>query len=351
MNDLFLRACRREPVERTPVWFMRQAGRFLPQYRELRAEHGILELCRTPDLAAEIALMPVRQLGVDAAILFSDITIPLLGVGIELRIDPDVGPMIEEPIASARDTERLRALEPEEDIPFLGQTIRILTTELDVPIIGFSGAPFTLASYLVEGGPSRTHARTKALMYGEPQTWRALMDRLTDLVVRYLRYQVAEGVHAIQLFDSWVGSLSPGDYAENVLPWTRRIFAALGGAGVPRIHFGVMTGELLELMGDAGADVVGVDWRVPLDRAWERVGSTRGIQGNLDPAVAAAGPWDVVERHADDVLTRAGGRPGHVFNLGHGVLPETPPDTLRRLVDHVHEGTAAAKRAPQEATR
>ncbi len=348
MNDLFLRACGRQPVERTPVWFMRQAGRFLPQYRALRADRGILELCQTPDLAAEIALMPVRGLGVDAAILFSDITIPLLGVGIDLRIDPDVGPVIEEPISSARDAARLRSLEPAEDIPFLGQTIRILRSELDVPLIGFSGAPFTLASYLVEGGPSRSHVRTKALMFGDRVAWGALMDRLTDLVVRYLRYQVAEGVQAVQLFDSWVGALSPDDYAERVLPWSTRIFGALDDAGVPRIHFGVGTGELLELMRDAGADLVGVDWRTPLDRAWQRIGFDVGIQGNLDPAVATA-PWEVVERHADDVLARAAGRPGHVFNLGHGVLPETPPGTLRRLVEHVHDRTAAPQ--PQGAAR
>jgi uroporphyrinogen decarboxylase len=338
-DDLFLRACRREAVERTPVWFMRQAGRYQPEYRALRERHGILEICRTPELAAQVTALPVEQLGVDAAILFSDIVIPLAAMGIDLRIEEGRGPVIDSPIRSTADVERLRPLEPEEDVSFVLEAVRGLVKQLDVPLIGFAGAPFTLASYLVEGGPSKSFARTKALMLGDPRIWDALMMRLSDAVLAYLRAQVDAGVHAIQLFDSWVGALSPQDYDECVMPYVRPILEGLEGLGVPRIHFGVGTGELLTRMRDAGADVVGVDWRVPLDGAWDRVGPDVAIQGNLDPAVVLA-PWEVLRRKACDVLTRAGGRPGHVFNLGHGVLPDTEPETLRRLTDLVHEETS-----------
>jgi uroporphyrinogen decarboxylase len=339
MDDLFLRACRREVVERTPVWFMRQAGRYQPEYRALRERYGILEICRTPELAAQVTVLPVEQLGVDAAILFSDIVIPLAAMGVDLRIEEGRGPVIDSPIRSAADVEWLRPLDPEDDVSFVLEAVRELVKQLDVPLIGFAGAPFTLASYLVEGGPSKNFARTKALMLGEPRTWDALMQRLSEAVLAYLRAQVDAGVHAIQLFDSWVGALSPQYYDEFVMPYVRPILEGLGDLGVPRIHFGVGTGELLTRMRDAGADVVGVDWRVQLDSAWGRIGSDVAVQGNLDPAAVLA-PWESLRRKACDVLARAGGRPGHVFNLGHGVLPDTEPETLRRLTDLVHEETS-----------
>ncbi|TML63640.1 MAG: uroporphyrinogen decarboxylase [Actinobacteria bacterium] len=335
MNDLFLRACRREPVERVPVWFMRQAGRALPEYRAIREKAEMFEIIRTPELAAEVTLQPVRRLGVDAAILFSDIVAPLeaTGVGVELR--EGIGPVIDRPFRGADDLARLRPPDAG-DFGHVIETIRILRRELDVPLIGFAGAPFTLASYLVEGGPTRTYARTKALMYREPETWAALLDRLADVSLASLRAQVDAGAAAVQLFDSWAGVLAPADYERAVLPASRKVLTGLADTRVPRIHFGVGTGELLRLMAGAGADVVGVDWRVPLDRARERVGDGVAVQGNLDPAACLA-PWDVVAGAARDVLQRNAGRPGHVFNLGHGVLPETNPDTLARLVELVHE--------------
>jgi uroporphyrinogen decarboxylase len=338
VNDLFLRACRRELVERTPVWFMRQAGRFLPEYRALREEHGILGIARTPDLAVEVARMPVDRLGVDAAILFADIMIPVAAMGVDLYIEPDRGPVIRSPIRAAADVRALHPLDPSADVPFIGETVKTLASEIDVPLIGFAGAPFTVASYLIEGRPSRAYARTKSLMLSEPQVWRELMDRLTEVTIAYLRFQVEAGADAVQLFDSWAGALGVDDYEEHVLPWSQRIFSELADLGVPRIHFGVGTAHLLELMRDAGPDVVGVDWRIPLDEAWSHVGHELAIQGNLDPASLLA-PWEVMERKAADVLRLAGGRRGHVFNLGHGVLPETDPDTLARLVEFVHAGT------------
>jgi uroporphyrinogen decarboxylase len=341
MNDIFLRACRREPVPRTPVWYMRQAGRYQKEYRALRERYGILEICRTPELAADVTRLPVRQLGVDAAILFSDIMVPVAAAGVSLRIEEGVGPVVDEPIRRAADVARLRPLEPEADLPFVLECIRGLAGELDVPLIGFAGGPFTLASYLIEGGPSRTFVHTKALMYSDATAWRALMRQLSDSVLAYLRAQVEAGAAAVQLFDSWIGALSPDDYTTHVLPHARSIFAGMAELGVPMIHFGVGTGELLQSMRDAGADVIGVDWHVRLDRAWERVGPDVAVQGNLDPAVLLA-PWDVVERKALQVLAHAGGRPGHVFNLGHGVLPGTDPDVLRRLTQLVHERTSAA---------
>jgi uroporphyrinogen decarboxylase len=340
VRDRFLRACRREPVDATPVWFMRQAGRYLPEYRRLRGDADVLTLTRDPETAAEVTLQPVRRMDVDAAILFSDIMVPVAAVGVDVRIVANQGPTLDEPFREEADVRRLRPLEPAEDVPHTLETIRILLEVLDVPLVGFAGAPFTLASYLVEGRPSRDHVRTKALMHGQPAAWTGLLEAITDhVVLPYLRAQVEAGVHAVQLFDSWAGALDPDDYREHVLPWSRRIFESLRGAGVPLIHFGTGTGELLPLMREAGADVVGVDWRVPLDAAWDRIGHDAGIQGNLDPA-ALLGPWEVVERKARAVLERAGGRPGHVFNLGHGVLPDTPPEFLDRLVDLVHERSA-----------
>ena len=313
---------------------MRQAGRSLPEYRALKRGRTILELCRTPELAAEATRQPVTRLGVDAAILFSDIVVPLAGMGIDVSIAPGVGPVFAQPLRSASDVARLRPLEADRDVPHVLETISLLQAGLEVPLIGFAGAPFTLACYLVEGGPSKYHARTKALMYSEPATWAALMDRLTDATLAYLRAQVAAGVDAVQLFDSWMGALAPADYRSRSLPWVRRILQGLGDLGVPRILFGVGTGELLDLMAASGADVVGVDWRVPLDAARSRVGAGVAVQGNLDPAVCLA-PWDTLRASALDVLLRGGGR-GHVFNLGHGVLPDTDPAILARLVELVH---------------
>jgi uroporphyrinogen decarboxylase len=333
--DRFLRACRREPVDRTPAWFMRQAGRYLPEYREVRGDGDILDTCLHPDLVAEITMQPLRRMDVDAAILFSDIMVPLAAVGVPVRIEPGVGPVVDAPLRTVADVARLRPLEPDADVPYVLDAIRLLRKELEVPLLGFAGAPFTLASYLVEGGPSRTHERTKALMLGEPDVWSALMDALVAIVLPHLRAQVDAGVQALQVFDSWVGALGPDAYERSVFPHMRRLFEGLADLGVPTIHFGVGTGELLGLMRRAGGDVIGVDWRTPLDVAWERVGDA-AVQGNLDPAVLSA-PWDVVEAETDRVLARANARDGHIFNLGHGVPPTTDPDMLRRLVDLVHE--------------
>ena len=334
----FLSACRREPVPHVPVWFMRQAGRALPEYRALRGSGNILDAVRHPELAAEVTLQPVRRYGVDAAILFSDIVVPVAAIGFGVDIRPGTGPIVERPFRSRDDLSRLRPLEPTEDIPWVQETVEILVKELTVPLIGFAGAPFTVASYLIEGGASRDYAMTKRLMHAEPQTWAALLDRLADLALAFLRAQVDAGAGAVQLFDSWAGALSPADYRRHVMPASARIFAGLEDLGVPRIHFGVGTGELLGLMGQAGADVVGVDWRVPLDVARVRVGPDKAVQGNLDPLVCLA-PWPVVAEQARRVLAEAGPGPGHIFNLGHGVVPQTDPDTLARLVDLVHAET------------
>jgi uroporphyrinogen decarboxylase len=328
-------ALRREPVDRTPIWFMRQAGRYLPEYRELRVDRDILETIRIPDEAVEITLQPLRRMPLDAAILFSDIVVPLVAIGIAFRIEAGRGPVLDEPVRSRRDVARLRPLEPEVDEPSTLEAVRALAGELEVPLLGFAGAPFTLASYLVEGGPSRDHARTKGLMFADPPTWDALMGALVDVVVPHLRAQVGAGASALQIFDPWVGALAPAAYRANVLPHMHRLFEGIADLAVPVIHFGVGTSELLELMRDAGGDAVGIDQRIPLDRAWDRLGPATAIQGNLDPAVLLA-PWEVVEREAIDVLDRADGRAGHVFNLGHGVLPDTPVENLQRLVDLVH---------------
>jgi uroporphyrinogen decarboxylase len=336
--DRFLRACRREPVDRTPVWFMRQAGRYLPEYREVRGEGDILDTCRRPDLVTEITLQPLRRMAVDVAILFSDIMVPLAAVGVPVRIEPGVGPIVDDPIRTLDDVTRLRPLEPDVDVPHVLEAIRLLRKELDVPLLGFAGAPFTLASYLVEGGPSRTHERTKALMLGEPAVWNTLMDALVAIVLPHLRAQVEAGAQALQIFDSWVGVLGPDAYLHHVFSHMGRLFNGLADVGVPIVHFGLGTGELLALMRRDFVDVIGVDWRTPLDVAWDRLDRAVAVQGNLDPAVLSA-PWEVVEAEADRVLARAGSRDGHIFNLGHGVPPDTDPDTLRRLVDLVHERT------------
>jgi uroporphyrinogen decarboxylase len=332
----FLAACRNRPTDRVPVWFMRQAGRSLPEYRAIRGTGSILEAVRDADLATEITLQPVRRYGVDAAILYSDIVVPVESVEFGVEIHPGVGPVVERPFRDEVDLDRLRPLDPEADCPYVQQTVRNLVGELrDVPLIGFAGAPFTVASYLVEGGPSRSLGRTKALMLGRPDLWARLLDRLAGMAVASLRAQVQAGVQAVQLFDSWAGTLSPAMYERHVLPASSRVFAGLADLGVPAIHFGVTTGELLPLLAKAGASVVGVDWRVPLDEARARLGPDIAVQGNLDPAVCLA-PWTAVEAAAVDVLAANGGRPGHIFNLGHGVLPETDPDVLARLVELVH---------------
>jgi uroporphyrinogen decarboxylase len=332
----FLRACRREPVPYTPVWFMRQAGRSLPEYRKARGSLPMLKACARPEVITEITLQPMRRYDVDAAILFSDIVVPLKALGLDIDIKPGVGPVVARPIRDERDLARLRSLEPA-DVPYVTAAVKALVAELGTkPLIGFAGGPFTLASYLIEGGPSKSHDRTKSLMYGHPALWNALLGRLADIAISFLRVQVAAGVSAVQLFDSWAGVVGPEDYRAAVLPHSRRIFEALADCGVPRIHFGVATGELLGMMGEAGADVVGVDWRVPLDEAVRRVEHGKALQGNLDPAVLLA-PWEVVERRARDVLGRGRAAEGHVFNLGHGVLPDTNPDVLARLTDLVHQ--------------
>src|SRR5882757_6948820 len=327
----FIRACRREPVPYTPVWFMRQAGRSLPEYLKAREGIPMLESCMRPELVAEITLQPVRRHQVDAAIYFSDIVVPLKAIGLDLDIKPGVGPVVADPIRTRADLARLRDLEPG-DVSYVTEAIGLLTAELGAtPLIGFAGAPFTLASYLIEGGPSRTYERTKAMMYGEPELWRDLLDRLAAITGAFLKVQIEAGASAVQLFDSWAGALAPADYRRYVMPASAQVFQAVAGYGVPRIHFGVGTGELLGLMSEAGADVVGVDWRVPLDEAARRVGPGKALQGNLDPAVLFA-PTEAVEAKAREVLDAARGLPGHVFNLGHGVLPSTDPDALTRLV-------------------
>jgi uroporphyrinogen decarboxylase len=337
-GSAFLQACRREPVPHTPVWFMRQAGRSLPEYRELRAGIGMLDSCRRPDLVCEITLQPVRRHGVDAAILFSDIVVPVAAAGVDLDIVAGTGPVVAEPIREADDLERLGRLDAT-DVSYVDEAVRLLVAELGAtPLIGFAGAPFTLASYLVEGGPSRTHAKTKALMYGAPEVWHALCTRLADNTVTFLRVQAEAGVSAVQLFDSWAGALSEADYRRYVQPHSTRVLEGLADLGIPRIHFGVGTGELLGAMAEAGADVVGVDWRTPLHTATERIGADRALQGNLDPCVLLA-PWEVVETEVRRVLREGAAAPGHVFNLGHGVLPETDPHVLTRVVELVHTVT------------
>jgi uroporphyrinogen decarboxylase len=337
-EPLLVRAARREPVERTPVWFMRQAGRSLPEYRELRARHTFFELAGTPELCAEATLQPVRRHGVDAAVMFADIMTPVVAMGVDVELVEGVGPVVSEPVRSAADVERLRLPEPEEFAPVL-EAVRLVRLELEPEraVIGFCGGPFTVAGYLVEGRASRDFTVTKALMFREPAVWHALIERLADCFASYVAAMVAAGADAIQLFDSWVGVLSPADYVELVAPHSARV---LGAITCPTIHFGTGTATLLSSMAAAGGDVIGLDWRIPLDRGWSEAGLDRGVQGNLDPAVLL-GPWERVEAAALDVLERAGGRPGHIFNLGHGVLPATDPAVLKRLVDLVHERTAA----------
>ncbi|MFD8674489.1 uroporphyrinogen decarboxylase [Streptomyces seoulensis] len=338
-DSAFLKACRREPVPHTPVWFMRQAGRSLPEYRKVREGIPMLESCTRPELVTEITLQPVRRHDVDAAVFYSDIVVPLKAIGIDLDIKPGVGPVVAEPVRTRADLARLRDLTPE-DVSYVTEAVRMLTGELgSTPLIGFAGAPFTLASYLVEGGPSRTYENAKAMMYGDPELWADLLDRLADITAAFLKVQIEAGASAVQLFDSWAGALAPADYRASVMPASAKVFDAVAGYGVPRIHFGVGTGELLKLMGDAGADVVGVDWRVPLDEAARRVGPGKALQGNLDPTVLFT-DRKTVEAKAQEVLDAAADLEGHVFNLGHGVMPNIEPDALTHLVDYVHSASA-----------
>ncbi|TMD44521.1 MAG: uroporphyrinogen decarboxylase [Chloroflexi bacterium] len=337
----FLAACYRRQPDATPIWFMRQAGRCLAQYRELRKRYDILTMAKTPDLCAQVTLMPVEQFGVDAAVLYADIMLPLEGMGISFEIEPDIGPIIHNPVRSMRDVEALRILDAEESTPYVMEAIRLVRRELEgkQAVIGFSGAPFTLACYMIEGRPSRDYGIAKSLMYGQPEVWDALMHKLTEVVTRYLLAQIDAGVDAVQIFDSWVGSLGPSAYKRFVQPYAQPIFEAIKQADAPSIHFGTGAASLLELMADAGGDVISVDWRVDLDEAWARIGYDRGIQGNLDPTLLLTS-WDTIAQGMLDVLRRANNRPGHIFNLGHGVLAPTDPDMLRRLVEAVHEITA-----------
>ena len=335
-SSRFLKACRREPVDATPVWFMRQAGRYMAEYRALREKHSLLELCREPDLATEVTLQPVRRIEVDAAILFSDLLLPLEPMGLPFDFVKGEGPQLERPIESPADIDRLRDFEPREKLGHVLEAIRQVQRELAgrVPLIGFAGAPFTLASYAIEGGHSNNFARTKSLMYGHPDAWHRLCDRLAGVVGDYLVAQIEAGVNAVQVFDSWVGALGPSDYREFAQPHTRRIFEIVGQR-VPTIHFGTATSTLLEYLRDAGGDVIGLDWRIPLDEGWQRIGYDRAVQGNLDPTLLL-GPTSRLIEAADDVLARAAGRPGHIFNLGHGILPSTPPEHVQMLARHVH---------------
>jgi uroporphyrinogen decarboxylase len=335
----FLKACRREPVDATPVWFMRQAGRYMAEYRALRERHTLLEICRQPDLATEVTLQPVRRIDVDAAIIFSDLLLPLEPMGLPFDFVKGEGPQIDRPISSAADIDRLRTFEPREALSHVLDAIRQVQRELDgrVPLIGFAGAPFTLASYAIEGGHSNNFAKTKSLMYGDPDAWHRLCARLADIVADYLKAQIEAGVDAVQVFDSWVGTLNAEDYREFALPHTKRIFDAVSGL-VPSIHFGTGTATILEHMREAGGDVIGADWRIKIDEAWDRIGHDRAVQGNLDPTLLL-GPMSRMLREADDILTRVGSRPGHIFNLGHGILPSTPVEHVQVLAQHVHSAS------------
>jgi uroporphyrinogen decarboxylase len=341
VDPLLVRACRRETVEHTPVWFMRQAGRSLPEYRELRKQYGLFDIVARPDVCAEVTLQPVRRHDVDAAVMFTDIMFPVLGMGVDVQLVENVGPVIEQPIRTRADVDRLVVPEPEESVSTILEAVRLVRADLrdDQAVIGFCGGPFTVAGYLVEGRPSREFATVKTLMYREPSTWHALMEKLAETSALYVAAKVRAGADVIQLFDSWVGALSPSDYEEFVAPYSARILASVDA---PTIHFGTGTATLLRDMAAAGGDVIGLDWRIPLDRGWAEVGEDHGVQGNLDPAVLLAS-WERIESETRAILERAGGRPGHVFNLGHGVPPHADPAVLRRLTEYVHEATVEAR--------
>jgi uroporphyrinogen decarboxylase len=337
MNERFLKACRREPVDCTPVWFMRQAGRYMAEYRALRAKHSILELCKTPELAAQVTLQPIDRFPLDAAIIFADILLPLEPMGLSLEFAEGEGPVIHNPVRDQADVERLKVIDGGE-LDYVAEAVRQARRALNgrVPLIGFAGAPFTLASYAIEGGSSRNYLLTKQLMYCEPKAWHQLMDKFARVITGYLRRQIKAGAQAIQLFDSWVGCLSVGDYVEYVLPHVQLIFEGLKREGVPMIHFGTGTSAMLRQMREAGGDVIGVDWRIHLDEAWATVGHDVAVQGNLDPLTLFA-PLHEIERRVADILRQAGGRPGHIFNLGHGILPTTPVEHVTATIDMVHK--------------
>lgn len=335
-NDLFLRACRKEATERVPVWYMRQAGRYDPEYRKIKEKYSLLEICEQPELAAEVTLMPVRKLGVDAAILYSDIMNPVASLGIDFDIVKNIGPVIHNPIRGKADVEALKPFDAEGDLAHILETIRILDRELKVPLISFAGSPFTIASYLIEGRPSKSYILTKTMMYSEPDVWHALMNKLGDMVIAYVRAQFANGAKAVQLFDSWVGALSPRDFAAYVLPVIERIFAGLADLPQPKIYFpGVASGELLPLLGNVKADVIGLDWRVPIREGRRRLDSRFAVQGNLDPYVLTA-PMDVIKSQAAEIIDQGMEEPGYVFNLGHGLFPEASLDKLKELTDFIH---------------
>lgn len=347
MSDYrFLKACRREPVDVTPVWFMRQAGRYMAEYRAIRAKHSMLDVIRTPELACEITLQPINAFNLDAAIIFADILPLLIGMGLHLEFVKGEGPVIDNPIASAADVNALRTPPTEENLPYTLEAIRLTRRELEgrAPLIGFSGAPFTLASYAIEGGSSKNHVKVKSFMHAEPDAWAQLMDKLTVLIGDYLVAQAEAGAQALQVFDSWAGTLSPYDYQHKVLPYVQRVVARAKSAGVPVIYFGTNLNGLLGSMAATGADVIGVDWRIAIDDAWQQIGSQVAVQGNLDPVLLFA-PWDAVQQQANDILARAAGCAGHIFNLGHGILPHTPIDTVRRLADYVHKRSSELQEA------
>ena len=349
LNDTFLRACRRQQTDYTPVWYMRQAGRYDPDYRKIKETHSLLDICRNPELAADVTMMPVNKLGVDAAILYSDIMNPVASIGIDFDIVAGIGPVIDNPIRSAADVERLKPIDVEAHLSHVIETIRILAERLTVPLISFAGAPFTIASYLIEGRPSRNYLLTKQLMYSEPDIWHKLMDKLGDMAITYLRAHIAAGANAVQLFDSWVGALHPDDFAVYVLPTIRRIYEGLSDLPQPKIYFpGVSSGELLPRLAGIQADVIGLDWRVSIAEGRRRIGGGYAVQGNLDPTVLTA-PMKVIERYAKDIIDQGLEQPGFIFNLGHGLFPEASLDKLKELTAFVHEYSAAAKRGDREA--
>lgn len=340
INDRFLRACRREPVDATPVWFMRQAGRYMPEYRAIREKYSLLEICYQPELAAEVTLQPVRALGVDAAILFADILLPVIPLGLGLEFAKGEGPVIGKPVRSMEDVRALKPVHAETDLGYVMEALRILRGELNgIPLIGFCGAPFTVASYIVEGGASREFLKTKTMMYSAPAVWHALMEKLSNVLAEYLLAQIRAGAQAVQVFDSWVGALSPQDYEKFVLPYSQKVLQAAQAENVPVIHFGTNTTTLLPLMKRAGGDVIGLDWRIPLDDGWALLGQDIAVQGNLDPALLFA-PLSEIKSRVHDVLRRAAGRPGHIFNLGHGILQHTPVDNVKAVVNMVHKFSA-----------
>jgi uroporphyrinogen decarboxylase len=337
MNSRFLQACRRQPVDATPVWFMRQAGRYMPEYRAIREKYSLLEICYHPELAAEVTMQPVRALGVDAAILFADILLPAIPLGVGLKFAKGEGPILQNPVRTMRGVRALNPVDAETDLGYVMEAIRILRGTLNgIPLIGFCGAPFTVASYLIEGGSSREFLKTKIMMYSELQTWHALMEKLSSVLADYLVAQIRAGAQAVQIFDSWVGALSPQDYEKFVLPYSQKVLQTAKAEGVPVIHFGTNTATLLPLMKRAGGDVIGLDWRIPLDDGWTQLGNDVAVQGNLDPSTLFA-PLPEIKTRVHDILRRAGGRPGHIFNLGHGILQNTPVENVKAVVDMVHE--------------